>query len=155
MPLTGAHAFRDAVPGRHCPLYVRAHGLPSPICADSRGHLPRSVSDLQVREPPRRWLATRLPGYPFEPKPIARLQAAQFWVVPLPGDRHACGRVLHVAGAGDSLYLNSRTFLAGLIVAVPAPPAPSSGPCPIERKHLYTAPAARASEPVLSLPVRT
>lgn len=53
--------------------------------------------------------------YPFEPKSIARLQAGQFWAVPLPDGRHACGRVLHVPGKADSLYLNSRIFLAGLI----------------------------------------
>ena len=54
-------------------------------------------------------------GYPFEPKSIARLQAGQFWAVPLADGRHACGRVLHVPGPADSLYLNSRTFLAGLM----------------------------------------
>jgi len=52
-------------------------------------------------------------GYPFEPKSIARLQAGQFWAVPLSDGRHACGRVLHVPGNADGLYLNSRVFLAG------------------------------------------
>ena len=54
-------------------------------------------------------------AYPFEPKSIARLQAGQFWAVPLPDGRHACGRVLHVPSTADSLYLNSRVFLAGLM----------------------------------------
>jgi len=54
-------------------------------------------------------------AYPFEPKSIARLQAGQFWAVPLPDGRDACGRVLHVPGAADGLYLNSRIFLAGLM----------------------------------------
>ena len=54
-------------------------------------------------------------GYPFEPKSIARLQAGQFWAVPLPDGRNACGRVLHVPGTAESLYLNSRIFLAGLM----------------------------------------
>jgi hypothetical protein len=63
-------------------------------------------------------------GYPFEPKSIARLQAGQFWAVPLPDGRHACGRVLHVPGTADSLYLNSRIFLAGLMDwSGPEPPA--------------------------------
>ena len=31
------------------------------------------------------------------------------------GGGHACGRVLHVPGPADSLYLNSRIFLAGLM----------------------------------------
>jgi hypothetical protein len=53
--------------------------------------------------------------YPFGPKSITRLRAGQFWGVPLSGGRHACGRVLHVPGADESLYLNSRTFLAGLM----------------------------------------
>jgi hypothetical protein len=53
--------------------------------------------------------------YPFEPKSIARLRAGQFWAVPLSDGRHACGRVLHVPGKADSLYLNSRIFLAGLM----------------------------------------
>ena len=54
-------------------------------------------------------------GYPFEPKSIARLLAGQFWAVPLSDGRHACGRVLHVPGKADSLYLNARIFLAGLM----------------------------------------
>lgn len=54
-------------------------------------------------------------GYPFEPKSIARLQAGHFWAVPLSDGRHACGRVLHVWSTTDSLYLNSRVFLAGLM----------------------------------------
>lgn len=54
-------------------------------------------------------------AHPFEPKSIARLQAGQFWAVPLSDGRHACGRVLHVPGTADSLYLNSRVFLAGLM----------------------------------------
>jgi hypothetical protein len=54
-------------------------------------------------------------GYPFEPKSIASLVAGQFWAVPLSNGRHACGRVLHVPGKADSLYLNSRIFLAGLM----------------------------------------
>jgi hypothetical protein len=53
--------------------------------------------------------------YPFEPKSIARLQAGQFWAVPLPDGRNACGRVLHVPATADSLYLNSRIFLAALM----------------------------------------
>lgn len=53
--------------------------------------------------------------YPFEPKSIARLQAGQFWAVPLADGRHACGRVLHVPGTAESIYLNSRIFLAGLM----------------------------------------
>jgi hypothetical protein len=65
--------------------------------------------------PVHNWQVTARTGYPFEPKSIARMQAGQFWAVPLPDGRHACGRVLHVPRAGDSLYLNSRTFLAGLM----------------------------------------
>lgn len=62
-------------------------------------------------------------GYPFEPKSIARLQAGQFWAVPLSDGWHACGRVLHVPGPADSLYLNSRIFLAGLMDwSAPEPP---------------------------------
>jgi len=54
-------------------------------------------------------------GYPFEPRSIARLLAGQFWAVPLSDGRHACGRVLHVPGKADSLYLNARIFLAALM----------------------------------------
>jgi hypothetical protein len=60
-------------------------------------------------------LVTGRTGYPFEPKSIARLQVGQFWAVPLPDGRRACGRVLHVPGTADSLCLNSRIFLAGLM----------------------------------------
>lgn len=54
-------------------------------------------------------------GYPFEPKSIAGLRAGQFWAVPLSDGQYACGRVLHVPGKADSLYLNARIFLAGLM----------------------------------------
>lgn len=54
-------------------------------------------------------------GYPFEPKSIAHLRAGQFWAVPLSDGRYACGRVLHVPSKADSLYLNARIFLAGLM----------------------------------------
>jgi hypothetical protein len=56
--------------------------------------------------------------YPFEPKSITYLRAGQFWAVPLSDGRFGCGRVLHVPSSSDpepSLYLNTRTFLAGLM----------------------------------------
>jgi hypothetical protein len=56
--------------------------------------------------------------YPFEPRSIMYLRAGQFWAVPLSDSRFGCGRVLHVPGRSDpepSLYLNTRTFLAGLM----------------------------------------
>jgi hypothetical protein len=53
--------------------------------------------------------------YPFEPKSIAGLRAGQFWALPLSNGQYACGRVLHVPGKADSLYLNARIFLAGLM----------------------------------------
>jgi hypothetical protein len=45
----------------------------------------------------------------------ARLQAGQFWAMPLSDGRHACGKVVHVPEAVGSLCLNSRTFLARLM----------------------------------------
>jgi hypothetical protein len=82
--------------------------VPRRTCARLRsgGVAPRAVHNDRV---------TGRTGYPFEPKSIARLQAGQFWAVPLSDGRHACGRVLHVPGTADSLCLNSRIFLAGLM----------------------------------------
>jgi hypothetical protein len=70
---------------------------------------------------------TATTGYPFEPKSIARLQPGQFWAVPLTDGRHACGRVLHVPDTADSLYLNSRIFLAGHMTG-PARSRPQARP---------------------------
>jgi hypothetical protein len=81
-------------------------------------------------------------GYPFEPKSIARLQAGQFWAVPLSHDRHACGRVLHVPGTADSLYLNSLIFLTRLLDwSGPEPPASEAiaGRRPLTQGRMHVA----------------
>jgi hypothetical protein len=56
-------------------------------------------------------------GYPFEPWSIASLLAGQFWAVPLPDGRYACGRVLHVPRktGSDPACTYTRIFLAGLM----------------------------------------
>ena len=54
--------------------------------------------------------------YPFEPRSNTRLEAGQFWGIPLSDGRFACGRVLAVSRSPDPAYpVNARTFLAGLM----------------------------------------
>ena len=38
-------------------------------------------------------------AYPFRPKSTAELEAGQFWSIPLPDGRFACGRVLQMNGS--------------------------------------------------------
>ena len=55
-------------------------------------------------------------AYPFEPRSNARLEAGQFWGIPLSDGRFACGRVLAVPRVPDPAYpVNARAFLAGLL----------------------------------------
>src|SRR5712692_9693696 len=53
------------------------------------------------------------PRYPFVPKTNANLEPGQFWAVPLPNGRFACGRVLRVDR--DREYGARTMFVAGLL----------------------------------------
>lgn len=74
----------------------------------------KSVTMSRMRKPP---------GYPFEPKSNAYLEAGQYWAVPLSDGRFACGRVLDLPRPEDEMSARSRAFLAGLMdwVAVSPP----------------------------------
>jgi hypothetical protein len=50
--------------------------------------------------------------YPFVPKSTRNLEPGQFWAIPIPGGRFACGRVLQLGG--DQIPTPSRGFLGGL-----------------------------------------
>lgn len=63
--------------------------------------------------------------YPLLPKSTRSLTPGDFWAVPLPGGRYACGRVIQVAG--DRLVSPMRAFFGGLHDWVSdAPPTPSA-----------------------------
>jgi hypothetical protein len=88
------------------------------MCTESEARTRRPLGSrvpAQVRGPVHNKRVTGRIGYPFEPKSIARLLTGQFWAVPLSDGQYACGRVLHVPGKADSLHLNARIFLAGLM----------------------------------------
>jgi hypothetical protein len=52
-------------------------------------------------------------AYPFRPKSTALLMPGQFWAVPLPNSRFACGRVLQVNGS--ELPVKRQNFFGGLL----------------------------------------
>ena len=51
--------------------------------------------------------------YPFRPRSTAPLVPGQFWAVPLPDGRFACGRVLQLGGS--EIPTPNRTFFGGLL----------------------------------------
>jgi hypothetical protein len=51
-------------------------------------------------------------SYPFSPRSTAGLIPGEYWAVPLPDSRFACGRILQLNGS--ELPSKSRNFLAGL-----------------------------------------
>ncbi|UTG93649.1 Imm26 family immunity protein [Geobacter sulfurreducens] len=51
--------------------------------------------------------------YPFEPKSTAYLRPGQFWSVPLPSGKYACGRVLQVNAT--EIPSKNRAFFGGLL----------------------------------------
>jgi hypothetical protein len=50
--------------------------------------------------------------YPFRPKSTSVLVAGQFWAIPLPDGRFACGRVLQLNGS--TIPTKSRAFFGGV-----------------------------------------
>jgi hypothetical protein len=63
---------------------------------------------------------TQVAAYPFRPKSTAALEPGQFWSVPLPDGRFACGRVLQINGS--MIPSKSRTFFGGLLDWIDACP---------------------------------
>jgi len=52
-------------------------------------------------------------AYPFRPRSTAALEPGQFWAVPLPNRRFACGRIVQVGGS--EIPIKSRDFFGGLL----------------------------------------
>ncbi len=59
-------------------------------------------------------------AYPFRPKSTAGLEPGQFWSIPLPDGRFACGRVLQMNGS--QIPVKSRAFFGGLLDWIDACP---------------------------------
>jgi hypothetical protein len=52
-------------------------------------------------------------NYPFQPKSTANLKPGQYWAVPLPSGKFACGRILQLNAT--EIPSKSRAFFGGLL----------------------------------------